>query len=154
MKLAIPAIVALAQLLSCGGDDGIKCENNNCTLPGRTTVKWIFNAYPQLGFADDSCNDTGTVMVHVDVTNTSGLTAAFHAEAMTLRLQTDARPGEDLAPVWTPPEPITLQPGTARTFDWDLAQLFPGAFAKPGNYWLTLDAPAAMGLHQIAIAVR
>jgi len=94
------------------------------------------------------------VMVHVDVTNISGTAAVFHAEAMTLKLQTDARPGEDLAPAWTPPAAITLQPGAKHAFDWDLTQLFPDAFKKPGNYWLTLDAPAAMGLHWIAIAVQ
>jgi hypothetical protein len=94
------------------------------------------------------------LMVHVDVTNTSGTTAVFHAEAMTLKLQTDTRPGEDLAPAWTPPGPITLKPGAQLGFDWDLAKLFPGELVKPGSYWLTLDAPGAMGLHWISIAVK
>ena len=94
------------------------------------------------------------VLVHVDVTNTSGKKAVFHAEAMTLKLQTDTRPGEDLSPVWTPPQAITLEPGAQLGFDWDLAKLFPGSFVKPGNYWLTLDAPGAMGLHWISIAVQ
>ena len=94
------------------------------------------------------------VMVHVEVTNTSGTTAVFHAEAMTLQLQTDTRPGEDLSPSWTPPPSITLTPGAKRAFDWDLAKLFPGAFVQPGSYWLTLDAPAAMGLHWISIALK
>jgi len=95
-----------------------------------------------------------SVMVHVDVTNTSGTTAVFHAEAMTLKLQTDTRPGEDLWPAWKPPPAIPLKPGMQLAFDWDLQKLFPGAFVKPGNYWLTLDAPGAMGLHWISIAVK
>jgi len=94
------------------------------------------------------------VMVHIDVTNISGKAAVFHADAMTLKLQTDTRPGEDLAPTWTPPASLTLHAGAKHAFDWDLTQLFPDAFKKPGNYWLTLDAPAAMGLHWIAIAVQ
>lgn len=94
------------------------------------------------------------VMVHVEVRNTSGTTAVFHAEAMTLKLQTDTQPGEDLSPAWTPPNAITLPPGAKQAYDWDLAKLFTGAFIKPGSYWLTLDAPGAMGLHWISIAVR
>jgi hypothetical protein len=94
------------------------------------------------------------VLVHVDVTNTSGTTAVFHAEAMTLKLQTDTRPGEDLSPAWTPLPAITLKPDTQLAFDWDLAKLFPGVFVKPGSYWLTLDAPGAMGRHWISIAVK
>ncbi|HVM95260.1 MAG TPA: hypothetical protein VMT89_02670 [Candidatus Acidoferrales bacterium] len=94
------------------------------------------------------------VTVHVEVTNTSGKKATFHAESMTLKLQTDTRPGEDLAPQWTPMQSLTLDPGTQLGFDWDLTKLFPDAFLKPGNYWLTLDAPAALGLHWISISVK
>ena len=65
-----PVLLAmLAASLSCGGDDNtIHCDNNNCVLPGSTTVKWIFNHYPALLFPNDSCNDMGAFMVHVVVT--------------------------------------------------------------------------------------
>jgi hypothetical protein len=94
------------------------------------------------------------VMLHVEVTNRSGTAAVFHAESLTLTLRTDTRPGEDLSPTWTPLAPLTLDAGTQRGFDWNLRELFPGEFAKPGTYWLTLDAPAALGLHAITIAVQ
>ena len=63
------ALAVVAPLLSCGGDPQ-KCDNNNCTLPGATTVKWIFDHYPALLFPNDSCNDMGAFMVHVEMTKT------------------------------------------------------------------------------------
>ena len=69
--------VVLAQLLSCGGgggDDTIHCDNNDCTTPGRTTVEWIFDAYPALLFPDDSCGDMGASMVQVVATQMADAT--------------------------------------------------------------------------------
>jgi uncharacterized protein (DUF2141 family) len=75
------AVIVAAQLLSCGGDPQ-KCDNNNCTLPGATTVKWIFDHYPALLFPNDSCNDMGAFMVHVEVTKTDDptVTAAMDGQ--------------------------------------------------------------------------
>jgi len=94
------------------------------------------------------------LMLRVDVTNTSAATAVFHAEAMTLTLQTDTRPGEQLTPTWALPEPTNLEPGERKSFTWDLTTLFPTAFTAPGTYWLRLDAPAAMGLSSLSITVK
>jgi len=63
--LALAGVVGL-QLLSCGSDPP-KCDNGICTLPGRTTIKWTFDAYPELSFPDDSCLDMGAARVHVDL---------------------------------------------------------------------------------------
>jgi hypothetical protein len=61
----LAGLVAL-QLLSCGGNLPA-CQNGDCTLPGRTTIKWTFDAYPELLFPDDSCLDMGAVNVHLDL---------------------------------------------------------------------------------------
>jgi hypothetical protein len=58
-------VVAL-QALSCGGGAQM-CDNGICTLPGRTTIKWTFDAYPELLFPDDSCLDMGATKVHLDL---------------------------------------------------------------------------------------
>ena len=41
--------LAVAMLaLSCGGGDSLPpCANNDCTLPGRTVVKYLFDHYPE-----------------------------------------------------------------------------------------------------------
>ena len=65
----LATLVAVGASLSCGGgDDTVHCDNNNCVLPGSTTVKWLFNHYPALLFPNDSCNDMGAFKVHVVVT--------------------------------------------------------------------------------------
>lgn len=67
-------LVPMVPLLSCGGDDGLKCDNNDCHTPGRTTVKWEFDAYPNLMFDDDTCLDVGAANVRVQMTNKADAT--------------------------------------------------------------------------------
>jgi len=57
------------QLLSCGGgEDPPQCPTGDCNLPGRTIVKWIFDAYPELLFPSDTCIDMGAFTVRAEVT--------------------------------------------------------------------------------------
>lgn len=53
------------------GDDD-PCPTGDCTLAGRTTVKWAFNAYPERGFMMDSCVDFKVGSVAVDVVDVNG----------------------------------------------------------------------------------
>ena len=95
------------------------------------------------------------VMVRLELTNLTDAPVVFHAESLALTLRTDTKPGEDFAPAWAAPlEPITLGPKADQVLDWDLARLFPGQLIEPGTYWLTLDAPAQLGLAWLAIAVK
>ena len=56
---------------ACGGVDD-PCPTNDCTLKGRTVVKWTFDAYPDRGFGMDSCVDFGVWKVAVDVVDANG----------------------------------------------------------------------------------
>jgi hypothetical protein len=73
-RLVVIGGLAAAQSLSCGGA-GPKCENNNCTLPSNTVVKFTFDAYPQWQFSMDSCVDFGATKVQVDATDGAGSAA-------------------------------------------------------------------------------
>lgn len=64
-------VLASALLTACGGDDG-GCPTDDCTLKGRTVVKWAFNSYPDRGFAMDSCVDVGATKVQVFVVDSMG----------------------------------------------------------------------------------
>jgi hypothetical protein len=83
MRKLLPVVL----LAACGGgtDDG--CPTDDCTLKARTTVKWSFNAYPELGFDRDSCADLGIANVAVDVIDadgfaTSGLDKCGYGQAV------------------------------------------------------------------------
>ncbi len=64
-------LALLALSLSCGGSTE-KCAHGNCTLPGTTIVKWVFDSYPERGFMMDSCTDLGASKVEVDLTDAMG----------------------------------------------------------------------------------
>jgi hypothetical protein len=64
-------LLSVLLLAACGGVDD-PCPTGNCTLQGRTTVKWTFNAYPDLGFPMDSCVDFKVRRVAVDVVDADG----------------------------------------------------------------------------------
>jgi hypothetical protein len=66
-KLLVATGLAGLQALSCGGDTPI-CPNGNCTLPGRTTIKWTLDHYPEWLFPNDSCLDMGASKMRVDIT--------------------------------------------------------------------------------------
>lgn len=66
------AVLGLALLAACGGDDG-GCPTDDCTLKGRSIVKWMFDAYPERGFPMDSCVDFGAAKVAVDVVDINGV---------------------------------------------------------------------------------
>nr|HEX4316928.1 hypothetical protein [Kofleriaceae bacterium] len=67
--------LALASLsLSCSDGTPNPCPNG-CDVGGATVVKYTLNAYPELGFDSDTCNDFGTgVQMHVVVTKTDDAT--------------------------------------------------------------------------------
>jgi len=53
-------------LLSCSGGDLDPCPTGDCTLPGSTIVKFMFDHYPEKLFPNDTCIDLGVATVHVD----------------------------------------------------------------------------------------
>jgi len=59
--------IGALQLLSCGSDLP-PCATANCELPGRTIVKWTLDAYPELLFPNDTCQDMGANTMRVDMT--------------------------------------------------------------------------------------
>lgn len=61
-------------LAACGAgvDSDDPCPTGDCTLPGRTTVKWMFNSYPERGFPMDSCVDFKVGSVAVDIEDAAG----------------------------------------------------------------------------------
>jgi hypothetical protein len=54
------------QALSCGSELP-PCQNNDCTLPGRTTVQWTLDSYPEWLFQGDSCLDMGAIKMRIDL---------------------------------------------------------------------------------------
>jgi hypothetical protein len=71
MRLAyLAALLPMAP--ACGGGDPAPC--NDCEVKARTTVKWTFDAYPDKGFAMDSCVDFKVGKVAIDVTDGYGVT--------------------------------------------------------------------------------
>jgi hypothetical protein len=68
----VRALVGVLALLAACGSDPDPCANNACAPTGRTVVKWTFNAYPERGFAMDSCVDFGVHKVAVDMVDSSG----------------------------------------------------------------------------------
>lgn len=80
MRLAV-VTCAVAIELSCGGGKPPECPTGNCTLPGRTIVKWTFDHYPDWSFESDTCIDMGASMVHVDVVDAAdpSITASLDA---------------------------------------------------------------------------
>lgn len=67
MRKLLPVLV----LAACGGTDD-PCPTGDCTLQGRTVVKWTFNAYPERKFPMDSCVDFGVAKVAVDIVDADG----------------------------------------------------------------------------------
>ncbi len=57
---------ALALELSCSGGKPDVCPNGDCTLPGRTVVRFTFDHYPDWLFESDTCIDLGATTVHID----------------------------------------------------------------------------------------
>lgn len=70
-KLVALACVSVL-LAACGGGSGDPCPTDDCELKGRTVIKWTFDAYPERGFAMDSCVDFGAWKVSVDVVDANG----------------------------------------------------------------------------------
>lgn len=68
MKSAAIAIIGMQ--LSCGGgmDEPPLCPTGDCTLPGRTVVKYLFDHYPERLFPNDTCLDLGAVTVRAEAT--------------------------------------------------------------------------------------
>jgi hypothetical protein len=72
LALAHALALALALGVGCGGEGVDPCANDACVPQGRTVVKWTFNAYPDRGFAMDSCVDFGVHKVAVDLVDIDG----------------------------------------------------------------------------------
>lgn len=64
-------LVASALLAGCGGDDG-GCPTADCTLKGRTVVKWTFDVDADRKFPGDSCVDFGVQQVKVQFVDSMG----------------------------------------------------------------------------------
>jgi len=72
LGLGLMGILAAA----CGGVDD-PCPTGDCALKGHTVVKWTFDAYPDRGFAMDSCVDFGVGKVAVDVVDANGFATSL-----------------------------------------------------------------------------
>jgi len=68
---ALASLTCIGLVAACGSDPD-PCANDACTPKGRTVVKWTFDAYPDRGFAMDSCVDFGVHKVAVDVVDANG----------------------------------------------------------------------------------
>jgi hypothetical protein len=75
----VKKLCLLALVVACGGTDD-PCAEIDCTLDGRTVVKWTFNAYPERGFGMDSCVDFGVWKVAVDVVDANGFATSLRED--------------------------------------------------------------------------
>ena len=73
--VALCLAFVVVPLAACGTDD--PCADIDCTLDGRTVVKWTFNSYPERGFPMDSCVDFGVSKVGVDVVDANGVVTSL-----------------------------------------------------------------------------
>lgn len=72
MRGSIIGIGSIVMLVSCTGGEMLPpCADNNCTLPGRTTVSWVLNSHPELLFPNDTCLDLGVTTIHAEAVNTA-----------------------------------------------------------------------------------
>jgi hypothetical protein len=72
VHIAVTGGLAALQLLSCGGDDGgpvDPCPTGDCTLPGSTIVKFLFDSYPEWSFVGDTCIDMNAFTVRGTAVN-------------------------------------------------------------------------------------
>lgn len=76
--VALRFALAVVPLAACGTDD--PCADIDCTLDGRTVVKWTFNAYPERGFPMDSCVDFGVQKVQVDAIDSLGVVTTLRED--------------------------------------------------------------------------
>jgi hypothetical protein len=71
--LSLVGVLSTSTLLAiaaCGSTEDPPCTT--CDVKSRTTVKWSFNAYPERGFAMDSCVDFKVGKVAVDIVDADG----------------------------------------------------------------------------------
>lgn len=68
MKSALLAYgLTSAVLAACGGGDPPICPTGDCSIDGRTIVRWNMNSYPELLFTGDTCQDLGIETMHVEI---------------------------------------------------------------------------------------
>lgn len=67
-RLRTAAGLAALLLLSCDGGSGPPdpCPTGDCTLPGSTVVKFLFDSYPEWQFVGDTCIDMNISTVRAD----------------------------------------------------------------------------------------
>jgi hypothetical protein len=71
--LKVACLIGAAQVFgACGGGVDDPCPTGDCVLKGRTIIKWTLDAYPDRGFAMDSCADFGVWKVAVDLVGADG----------------------------------------------------------------------------------
>jgi hypothetical protein len=73
------SLVGIAMLLvACGGGmDEPECPTDDCSIPGRSVVKWRFHEYPQYGFLADTCLDLDVATVRVEAVHTQDVSLYF-----------------------------------------------------------------------------
>ncbi len=64
----VTLVLTTSFALSCGGEDPPACPTNDCTVPSRTVVRWTLDAYPELQFQGDTCNDLDVKTVRIELT--------------------------------------------------------------------------------------
>src|SRR5262249_14294262 len=68
---------------ACGGGVDDPVAKGARGVEGHTVVKWTFDAYPDRGFAMDSCVDFGVAKVAVDVVDSTGFTTSLRDDCGT-----------------------------------------------------------------------
>lgn len=63
------AFLVFAMAACGGGSDEPECPTDDCSIPGRSVVKWRFHEYPQWGFQADTCIDLDIATVRVEAVN-------------------------------------------------------------------------------------
>ncbi len=61
--------LGLSGSLSCASDPPPSCTTDDCSIPGRSIVKWTFDSYPDWLFQGDTCIDLGIETVQVTATH-------------------------------------------------------------------------------------
>lgn len=79
MRVSI-SFALISVLAACGGGGSDPCATSVCGQQTRTTVKWMFDHYPERGFVMDSCTDLGVSKVAVDMVDSAGSVTSLQAD--------------------------------------------------------------------------
>jgi hypothetical protein len=138
----VKKLFLLTLLVGCGGTDD-PCAEIDCTLDGRTVVKWTFDAYPDRGFPMDSCVDFGVSKVAVDVVDANGFATSLRDDCGIAQATfSGLEPGEYdvyVMPLDAAGNPILALPATGK--------VTAGAVSAPTETTVNVPWDAWPGMH-------